>query len=167
MGDSREIAMTKCTKKLLAASALSIFLLGFLTTWILESVCFTYHVDINSGQFREEKSILGIVYSQKPQPSPFFDLAVKAGMDPQTLPSADWKADTTKFPFSRLRENLMYGGTRSELTMLAQCWELYSTPVPQRLQQAKLALTLLQTQKRFLVNIDDDDIVTVTPKPYR
>jgi hypothetical protein len=158
--------MTKRTPIIIAATILTIILLAYLTFWTLQSICFTYRVDISSGQFHEEKSILGIVYSQKPQPSPFFDLAVKAGMDPKTLPPANWKADTTTFPFSSLHENLMYGGTRANLTILAKCWELYSTPVPQRLEQAKLALTLLQTQKRFWVNINDDT-VTVTPKPHR
>jgi hypothetical protein len=155
--------MSKRTITRLAVTVLSILLLAFLTLWALQSLSVSSLVDISSGQFQEQKSFRDIVYSQKPQPSLFFDLALKAGLDPKTLPPADWRMDTIKYPFYGLHENTMYHGARSDLTTLAQGWEFFATPDPQRLEQAKLALRILQAQKRFWVNWEDN-AVTITPR---
>jgi hypothetical protein len=158
------ILMTKRTKRFLVATGISIPLLAFLTLWVLHSLCIISLVDFSSGQFKEQKFILGTLYSESPQPSTFFDLAVKAGVDPTTLPPPNWKVDLAKHPYSGERENTKFMGTRSELTMLAQGWEMWQTPQTQRLEQAKLTLSRLQAEKRFWVHFEDDH-VSVSTRP--
>jgi hypothetical protein len=123
---------------------------------LIEKSYITLELDLNSAELRSESVIAGVRVYSRIESTPFSRELTRLGYP--KLSTREWRYDTIKYRFKRMRVSTQYQGTTSNLGTVYDWWEMTSAPDEVRLNQASTIMAMLKSEMRFRIELKGEKL---------